>query len=97
MAYRIDPARGVDGIDEYARIDHKDVPADGGDRCPPQREELPPDGCGAFAPVRYNEPLRSAIAREGDATTLFTFSPAKLKVLDASDATASEGATLRLD
>ena len=97
MAYRIDPAQGVDGIDEYARIDHKDVPADGGDRCPPQRDELPPDGCGAFAPVRYNEPLRSAIAREGETTTLFTFSSAKLKVLDASDATASERATLRLD
>lgn len=97
MAYRIDPAQGAAGITEYTRIDHKDTPSGGGDRCPPQRDELPPEGCGAFAPVIYNEPLRSAIAREGGTTTLFTFSSAKLKVTDATGADSETLATLRLD
>ncbi len=98
VAYRIDAAQGADAIQEYARIDHKDAPSEGGDRCPPQRDELPPDGCQSFAPVIYNEPLRSVIAREqADRTLLFTFSSAKLEVTDTSGDTAVGLATLRYE
>lgn len=98
LAYRIDPALGSKAIAEYARIDHKDEQPGGGDRCPPQREALPPEGCDDFAPVIYNEPLRSVIAREADGSSyLFSFSSAKLKVLDFSGAEPAEAATLRLD
>ena len=98
VAYRIDAAQGAEAIREYARIDHKDAPSDGGDRCPPQRDALPPDGCQDFAPVIYNEPLRSVIAREEDGRTLlFTFSSAKLEVTDASGAAAVPLASLRYE
>jgi hypothetical protein len=95
LAYRIDPALGSESISEYARIDHKDERAGEGDRCPPQREALPPEGCGNFAPVIYNEPLRSVIVRETNARSLlFSFSSAKLKVLDASNQQPQPLATL---
>jgi len=95
VAYRVDALQGANGIDEYARIDHKEIPAEGGNKCPPQRDELPPEGCEDFAPVIYSEPLRSVIARESDGRTLlFTFSSNKLKVVDTTAAQAVDLATL---
>lgn len=98
VAYRIDAAQGAGAIAEYARVDHKDTSSEGGEKCPPQRDELPPDGCADFAPVIYNEPLRSVIAREENGRTLlFTFSPAKLRVTDATDTAPAALATLRYE
>ena len=96
IAYRIDAQAST--IREYAQIDHKDqAPNGGGDRCPPQRDELPPQGCGGFAPVIYNEPLRSVIIRENQDLSLLTISDAKLRVLDASGESPADLGTLPFD
>ncbi len=98
VAYRIDVAAGANAISEYARIDHKDEPQrqGEGETCPSTRT-APQDGrCSSFAPVIYNEPLRSVIIRESGRTTLLTLSSAKLKSLDASATTAQDLATLPL-
>lgn len=105
-AYRIDVDAGELAIREYARVDHKDPPDQNsnGERCP-QRQDLPPEGCERFAPVVYNEPLRSVIIYETGGTsllqtgktTLLTLSSAKLSALDASADTASTLDSLRLD
>lgn len=95
VAYRVDALQRSNGINEYARIDHKETPDQGGSQCPPQREERPPEGCDGFAPVIYSEPLRSVIARESNGRTLlFTFSSNKLKVVDTTGAQAVDLATL---
>lgn len=96
LAYRIDLASGAGAIAPYARIDHKDQ-GPGGDRCPPLRSDLPPEGCSSFAPVIYNEPLRSAIYAQGDALNLLTISSAKLNALDASGAVPVDLGSMRLD
>lgn len=67
-------------ITEDLRIDHKQT--DGGDPCPPNGETGQAD-CASFAPIRYNTPLRSAIAMGSGATTVYTLSDAFLVVTDA--------------
>lgn len=103
VAYRIAVADDSASIEEYARIDHKDS-SSGGDQCPPRPDDdLPAQGCGGFAPVVYNEPLRSVIFTEAslvpgmDTTTLLTLSSAKLKATDASGTQAQQLDTLELD
>jgi hypothetical protein len=83
------------GFTELARIDHKEVPTDSsGSGCPPDAG-APPTGaggtvavppCGNFAPVYYNQPLRSVIQTDTNRTVLFTLSDAFLK---ADDVTAT--------
>lgn len=96
VAYQIMVDGSNSSIREYARIDHKDVPAGGGDKCPPARSDLPPEGCGGFAPVIWNEPLRSAIIRESglaeldDSISLLTLSSTKFLATDASGDEAQE-------
>lgn len=104
IAYRIETASGDEQISEYARIDHKDEAPEGGSGCPSERDDLPPEGCSSFAPVIYNEPLRSVIIVEAgalppldpDRVSLLTLSSAKLKSLDASGASGQELDTLSL-
>ncbi len=102
IAYRIDMDAGAEAISEYARIDHKDEPDDSqqGSDCPPNRTP-PPQGCATFAPVIYNQPLRSVIISESSLLqtrhTLLTLSDAKLKSLDASQSTPQPLATLEFD
>ncbi len=104
IAYRINAASGSESIIEYARVDHKDEAQDSGSGCPANRDDLPPEGCSGFAPVIYNEPLRSVIIFEAgalppldpDRATLLTLSSAKLKALDASGASGQELDTLPL-
>ena len=99
IAYRIGVQGSEASIDEYARIDHKDS-GDNGQGCPPNADELPPEGCNGFAPVIYNEPLRSVIIQDTAellaTTTLLTLSSSYLKVLDASADTPRESDTLDL-
>ncbi|MGJ8668699.1 MAG: beta-propeller domain-containing protein [Oceanococcus sp.] len=100
VAYRIGVQSNAASIDEYTRIDHKDT-GNGGGGCPSNRSDLPPEGCNSFAPVIYNEPLRSVIFTEGtipatQTTTVLTLSTAKLRSVDATGAQAQELDTLEL-
>ncbi len=99
LAYQIGLNPNGGSIDEYARVDHKDT-GSGGQSCPSNTDQLPPEGCQGFAPVIYNEPLRSVIVQDSGAlqttTTLLTLSSSYLKVLDASDDTPSETGSLDL-
>lgn len=100
MAYRVDASLGADAIREYARVDHKQAPSesDPGAGCPPPRDDGSVD-CGSFAPVIYNEPLRSVIIRETlplPRTTLLTLSDATLKALDASSTEPADLDSLEL-
>ena len=100
IAYNISVGGGAASIDEYVRIDHKDTSPNGGDQCPPNRSDLPPEGCNGFAPVFYNEPLRSVIITETGLvpnTSLLTMSSAKLKALDASGPQGVETDTLEFN
>ena len=77
MTWRIDTA-GL--IEEALRIDHKQT--GGGDSCPPTADGGE-GGCTSFAPVFYNQPLRSAIATGLLQQTVYTLSDAFLVVTDA--------------
>jgi len=79
-------------ITEDLRVDHKQT--GGGDACPPTAEG-DEGGCTSFAPIHYNEPLRSVIATDATSQTLYTLSDTFLIVTDV--ATGSELATLEFE
>ena len=89
MTWRIDTA-GL--IEEALRIDHKQT--GGGDSCPPTADGGE-GGCTSFAPVFYNQPLRSAIATGLLQQTVYTLSDAFLVVTDAD--AGSELARIELE
>ena len=99
MALRIAIAGSDGSIEEYARIDHKDS-GEGEQGCPPDADQLPPEGCTGFAPIIYNQPLRSVIIKQQSPllsnTSVLTLSSSYLKSLDASGASPAERDSLDL-
>ena len=77
-------ADAINGFTELGRIDHKRADP-GGSGCPPMQDGDPTIACGDFAPVYYNQPLRSVVAQETERAVLYTLSSATLKSGDAAD------------
>ncbi len=90
-------ANAADGFTELGRIDHKRE-SSVGSGCPPGPMMEPGESvpCETFAPVYFNQPLRSIAIQETTParTVLYTLSDATLRAHDTADFSAELGSVL---